>query len=92
MKIHQQGAKISNKTCSFEVSIGLLPLILIKLATEPLVFHYTHFNFSKVCKKSIPASLLLRNNFYIDRLCPEMPAPIPESGQSQCNTIMPSKI
>ena len=29
MKIHQQGAKKFNKTCSLEVSIELLPLILI---------------------------------------------------------------
>ena len=29
MKIHQQGAKKFNKTCSLEDSIELLPLILI---------------------------------------------------------------
>ena len=41
MKIHQEGAKIYNKMCSFEVSKELLPLILIILATEPL-FSITH--------------------------------------------------
>ena len=29
MKIHQQGTKKFNKTCSLEVSIELLPIILI---------------------------------------------------------------
>ena len=41
MKICQHGVKIFNKTCSFEVSIELLPLTLIILATEPL-FPITH--------------------------------------------------
>ena len=34
MKIHQHGTKIFNKIFSFEVSIGLLPLILIVSSKE----------------------------------------------------------
>ena len=41
MKICQHGAEIFNKMCSFEVSIGLLPLISIFLATEPLLYNIT---------------------------------------------------
>ena len=37
MKIQQQGAKIFNKTCSFEVSIGLLCLIFIISSKESLL-------------------------------------------------------
>ena len=37
VKIHQQEAEVFNKTFTFEVSIGLLPLILIILATDPLL-------------------------------------------------------
>ena len=37
MKLHQHGADILNKTCSFEVSIGLLPLILIISSKESLL-------------------------------------------------------
>ena len=36
-KIHQQGVKIFNKTCSFEVSIGLLTLISIISSKESLL-------------------------------------------------------
>ena len=32
--IHQHGVEIFNKTCSFEISIGLLPLILIVSTKE----------------------------------------------------------
>ena len=46
MKIHQQGAKKFNKTCSLEVSIELLPLILIVSSKESLSKR-THENLSK---------------------------------------------
>ena len=36
MKIYQQAAEIFNKTCSFKVSIGLLPLIPIISSKESL--------------------------------------------------------
>ena len=37
MKIHQHGAEIFNKICSFEVSIGLLPLISILSSKQSLL-------------------------------------------------------
>ena len=37
MKIHQHGAEIFNEMCSFEVSIGLLPHILIVSSKESLL-------------------------------------------------------
>ena len=37
MKIHQHGTRIFNKTCNFEVGIGLLPLILIVPSNESLL-------------------------------------------------------
>ena len=49
MKIHQHGAKIFNKKCSFEVSIGLLPHIVLILAPEHF-FSITHtLIFCSVC-------------------------------------------
>ena len=51
MKIHQHVAKIFNKKCSFEISMELLPLTLIILATEPL-FSITHtLNFHSILAK-----------------------------------------
>ena len=38
MKIRHQGAEIFNKTCSFEVSIGLLPLISIVSSHESMLW------------------------------------------------------
>ena len=35
MKFYQQGAEIFNKTYSFEISIGMLPLILIVSSKNP---------------------------------------------------------
>ena len=37
MKIHQHGAKIFNKMCSFEVTIGLVPLISIISSKESML-------------------------------------------------------
>ena len=37
MKTHLQGAELFEKTYSFEVSIGLLPLIWIVSSKEPLL-------------------------------------------------------
>ena len=54
MKIHQQGVKIFNKTFNFELSIGLLPSILIISSKEFLLKKYLEnlINRAKIFNKT----------------------------------------
>ena len=63
MKIHEYGAKTFNETCSFELTIGLVPLILIILETK-LLFSITHFNFHSILAE--PQKHILVTTAFLD--------------------------
>ena len=83
MKICHHGAKIFNKTYSFEVSIGLLPLILIVsskvlLYRSLMTIHCQQGTeiFNKTCSFEVSIGLLplisivsVKRNTYIQKFC-----------------------
>ena len=64
MKMHQQAAKIFNKTFTFEVSIGCLPLISIVSSKNPYYRHPVEIHqhgakiFTKMCSFEVSIGLL----------------------------------